>query len=64
MAGMSHITNADAADVGATTHLGLYGQLASGLSDLEVHEHQARMHTHTCKKLYTTEQIQGTFEIF
>lgn len=47
MAGMSHITNADAAAVRATTHSQLYGQLASGLWDLEVHGHQARIRTGT-----------------
>lgn len=37
-----NVTHAETAAAMATTHSPLYGQLTSGLSDLEVRQHKAR----------------------
>ncbi|KAF3705055.1 hypothetical protein EXN66_Car020746 [Channa argus] len=55
MARMSHFTNAKAAAIRATTHLRLYGQLASGLLDFENHVNHARTQTHTSGRKCTVE---------
>lgn len=39
-----NVTHAETAAAMATTHFTLYGQLTSGLSNLEVRQHKARTH--------------------
>lgn len=52
-----NVTHAETAAAMATTHSPLYGQLTSGLSDLEVRQHKARTHAPTHPRRFHQEEL-------